>query len=144
MTTLNGLPRSWDSFIQGIYARKKLVKFSRLWEECSQEESQIAAREENMGIEDQALTVHSKSTKRRSHHSRGKHSYKDNTRKYLSRIICYTCDEVGHFVKHCPKRQNKKRATREDIMLMLQRMMNHPRRKPDMKVKTLEVMKNMS
>ena len=33
MTTLNGLPRSWDSFIQGICARKKLVKFSRLWED---------------------------------------------------------------------------------------------------------------
>ena len=43
MTTLNGLPRSWDSFIQGIYAIKKLFKFSRLWEECSQEEAQIAA-----------------------------------------------------------------------------------------------------
>ena len=25
MTTLNGLPRSWDSFIQGICARRKLV-----------------------------------------------------------------------------------------------------------------------
>ena len=45
MTTLNGLPRSRDSFIQGICARKKLVKFRRLWEECSQEESQIATRE---------------------------------------------------------------------------------------------------
>ena len=43
MTTLNGLPRSWDYFIQGIYARKKLIKFSRLWEECSQEEARIAA-----------------------------------------------------------------------------------------------------
>ena len=32
MTTLNGLPRSWDSFIQGICAIKKLVKFSILWE----------------------------------------------------------------------------------------------------------------
>ena len=30
MTTLNGLPRSWDSFIQGICARKKLFKFIRL------------------------------------------------------------------------------------------------------------------
>ena len=39
MTTLNGLPRAWDSFIQGICARKKLVKFSILWEECSQEEA---------------------------------------------------------------------------------------------------------
>ena len=43
MTTLNGLPRSWDSFIHGICARKKLVKFNKLWEECSQEESQIAS-----------------------------------------------------------------------------------------------------
>ena len=45
MTTLNGLPKTWDSFIQGIYAKKKLVKFSKLWEECSQEEARIAARE---------------------------------------------------------------------------------------------------
>ena len=35
VTTLNGLPRSWDSFIQGICARKKLIKFTRLWEEFS-------------------------------------------------------------------------------------------------------------
>ena len=45
MTTLNGLPRAWDSFIQGICARKKLVKFRRLSEECSQEESLILPQE---------------------------------------------------------------------------------------------------
>ena len=43
MTTLNDLPRSWDSFIQGICARKKLISFSRLWEECSQEEARLVA-----------------------------------------------------------------------------------------------------
>ena len=41
MATLNGLARTWDSFTQGICAIKKLVKFSRLWEEFSQEEAQI-------------------------------------------------------------------------------------------------------
>ena len=35
MTTFIGLPRSWDSSIQGICARKNLVKLSILWEECS-------------------------------------------------------------------------------------------------------------
>ena len=38
MTTLNGIPRSWDSFIQAICARR-LIYFSRLQEECAQEES---------------------------------------------------------------------------------------------------------
>ena len=32
---------------------------------------------------------------------------------------------------------------KEDIMLMLQRMMNHPKRDPDMKVKILKVRMNM-
>ena len=35
MTTFIGLPRSWDSSIQGICARNKLFKFSKLWEEFS-------------------------------------------------------------------------------------------------------------
>ena len=87
MIILNGLPRTWDSFNQGICARKKLVKFSKLWEEFSQEE--------NMGSEDQALIVKSKKT--RIDHHRGKHScQKNNTRKYnkyLSKFIFYTCDE---------------------------------------------------
>ena len=93
MTTLNGLPRSWDSFIQGICARKKLVKFSRLWEECSQEEARIAAREEKMGNEYQALTIHSKRTRRNHHHSKGKISHR---KRDMSTIRCYTCDEKGH------------------------------------------------
>ena len=77
MTTLNGLPMSWESFIQGICSRKKLVKFRRLWEEFSQEESWIAAREEKMGSEDQDLTVQSKKPIRDHHHhnSKGKHSF---------------------------------------------------------------------
>ena len=32
---------------------------------------------------------------------------------------------------------------KEDIMLMLQRMMNHPERDPDIKVKILQVRMNM-
>ena len=37
----------------------------------------------------------------------------------------------------------RRREPREDIMLMLQRMMNLRKREPDMKVKTLPLMKNM-
>ena len=48
MTTLNGLPRDWEYFIRGICARRKLTKFSKLWEECVQEEGRIANREEKL------------------------------------------------------------------------------------------------
>ena len=94
MTTLNGLPRSWDSFIQGICARKKLVKFSKLWEECSQEEARIVAREEKMGGEYQALTAHSKKIRRIPHYSKGKDSHlRETSRRDISKLRCYTCDE---------------------------------------------------
>ena len=38
----------------------------------------------------------------------------------------------------------RRRETREDIILMLQRMMNLPQREPGKKVMILQVMKNMS
>ena len=43
MTTLNGLPPSWESFIQIISGHNKLPKFDKLWEECTQEETRITA-----------------------------------------------------------------------------------------------------
>ena len=98
---MNGLPRSWDALIPGIYARHKLFKFSRRWEECSQEEARIAAREEKMGSEDQALIAHSKKERRKPYKGKSSHSKRD-----LSRIRCYTCDEKGHFAKDCPKSKN--------------------------------------
>ena len=47
MATLNGLPESWNSFIQGMCSKREVMTFSRL-----------IRREEKMGaIEDQALTI---------------------------------------------------------------------------------------
>ena len=63
MTTLNGLPKSWESFIQEICSRRKLTKFNRLWEDFTREEARLAAREEKLGNDDQALAIHARKGK---------------------------------------------------------------------------------
>ena len=55
ITTLNGLPGSWDSFIQRMSTRRKLI--------LSREHTRrISIREKKMGAtEDQALTIQRRS-----------------------------------------------------------------------------------
>jgi hypothetical protein len=61
MTTLSGLTRPWNAFIQTICARKEKLQFDSLWEECVQEEARVANREAVLlRDEDQALTAHAK------------------------------------------------------------------------------------
>jgi hypothetical protein len=43
-TTLNGFPPSWDTFVQGICARRRLPKFDELWSDCTQEESKLISK----------------------------------------------------------------------------------------------------
>ena len=58
ITTLNGLPGSWDLFIQGMCAKRKSLLSERFWEEHTQEDAQLIVREEKMGAtEDQALII---------------------------------------------------------------------------------------
>jgi hypothetical protein len=66
MTTLNGISKSWDSFIRRICSRSKLTKFTRLWEDCVQEEARLEAREEKLSDdEDQVLAAHFRKGKKK-------------------------------------------------------------------------------
>jgi hypothetical protein len=72
MTTLNGLTRPWDAFIQTICARKEKLQFDSLWEECVQEEARVANREAILlRDEDQALAAHAKGRKEKVSFSKG-------------------------------------------------------------------------
>ena len=59
-----------------------------------------------MGSEDQALTVHTKKTRRDHHHSKVKNSH---SRRDMSTIRCYTCDEKVHKSKYFPNKGNSKK-----------------------------------
>ena len=113
MTTLNGLPRESDSFIKGICARRKLTKFSKLWEECVQEEGRIENREEKLNEdEDQALVSHTKN-RRIKRNDRGSPPRKSQEsqigkkpRKDYSSFECYACHKLGHITRHCPRKKD--------------------------------------
>ena len=74
MTTLNGLTRPWDAFIQTIRVRKEKLQFDILWEECVQEEARVANREVVLlRDEDQFLAAHAKGRKKKSHFKKETH-----------------------------------------------------------------------
>jgi hypothetical protein len=124
MTTLNGLSRPWDAFIQTIFARKEKLLFDILWEECIQEESRVANREALISRdEDQTLATHTKGGRKKSYFQKETHKespqnkfshkkpqpkrfQKKGQRKErdYSSIQCYHYDKMGHIVRHCPDR----------------------------------------
>ena len=63
-----------------------------------------------MGNEDQSLIVHTKKIRKDYHHPKGKNSHqKDNPRRSnrdLSKYICFTCDERGHFARYCTRNKS--------------------------------------
>jgi hypothetical protein len=122
MTTLNGLTRPWDSFIQTICARKEKLQFDSLWEECVQEEARVANREVVLlRDEDQALDAHAKGGKGKSHFQKETHFHKESHspkrfQKYhkgqrkgkdFSSYQCCHCDKMGHIAKNCPARREE-------------------------------------
>ena len=120
MTTLNGLPPSWESFIQTISGRTKLPKFDKLWAECTHEETRIAARQRLHGTqpeENQLFVSHTKKGKGRGRKSYiHKHQDKRSSpppdqkkqKKDLSQIQCYRCQKYGHYTSSCRRSHKRK------------------------------------
>ena len=74
MTTLNGLTRPCDAFIQTICARMEKLKFDSLWEECIQEETRVANREALLARDDdQALATHTKRGRKKPYFQKETH-----------------------------------------------------------------------
>ena len=54
---LDGLPLSWETYVQGINARENQPSFDRLWTDCLQEEGGIMNKSGPPNEENQALVA---------------------------------------------------------------------------------------
>jgi hypothetical protein len=117
MLTLNGLPSHWEPFIQSISGRSKLPKFDRLWADCTQEETRLAARGAQSSHHDEshALASHARKGKGRGRGSdrsfkeRKPRPAPEHKKKDLSKIQCFKCEKFGHYARQCPLWKNKKK-----------------------------------
>jgi hypothetical protein len=83
MTSLNGLTRPWDAFIQTICARKEKLKFDSLWKECIQEETRVANQEALLAKDDdQALATHTKGGRKKPYFQKETHKEFQQSNKF--------------------------------------------------------------
>jgi hypothetical protein len=96
---LNGLPESWEPFVQGICAREKLPYFDKLWTDCIQEEAQIESRkgkQKGSNDENEALVPHTRKGRKGCSPER-EASPELRRKKDLSKVKCFACHEFGHY-----------------------------------------------
>jgi hypothetical protein len=63
-TAVDGLPKSWETFISSVNGREVQPNFERLWHDCLEEERRLKSINEPSTVKDHALSVKSKKWKK--------------------------------------------------------------------------------
>jgi len=103
-TALNAVSEDCEVFFQSILGRLKLPNWEELWAMLRQEEIRrlTKAGSSSKGVrikeeeEDATLASEEKQEKRK--------------KKDLSKVKCFHCGELGHFVNQCPRKKSKGEA----------------------------------
>jgi len=108
--TLLSLLKSWHSYQDSINGREKLPDWERIWLDLMQEEIRRRTRDGSSSMEDEEnCTLVSKAKKGKEKVSLSVSSSSHGGKKFdKSKVRCFHCHEVGHFVTNCPLRKSKK------------------------------------
>jgi hypothetical protein len=92
--TLKGFTKEWEIFVKCVVGREKLLDWSRLWDNFTQEEIREGTQEKSLHGADNknvALVV------------KGNEKKKD-----MSKAKCFACHKTDHYASQCLNRKKKK------------------------------------
>jgi len=113
--TLLGLPKSWNIYQDSMNGREKLPDWERLWSDLMQEEirrniqdgsSSKVDDEENL-----ALTSKARKGKGKVSYSKS-NSYHGGNKGDKSKVRCFNCHEMGHYVTNYPLKKSKRGSSK--------------------------------
>ena len=128
---LRGLLESWKSFVQSVSGHSKMLKYDRLWVDCSEEGARLATKHGNAYDENWALAARSsdwkgkKKSDRKDFHRRDRRDRRDDRlsssrsrdKRDYSKVQCFGCKELGNIRRDCPKKRVSKKLLEQRLMM---------------------------
>jgi hypothetical protein len=101
---LRGLPKSWEPFVQGIYAQETVPVFDRLWNDCSQDGTHLEFGDGLERSHDDIFSLVSQERKGKFKKiSSGELTTQDGKKKkYMTKFNCFACHKFGNYAGKCP------------------------------------------
>jgi hypothetical protein len=103
--SLRGFTKDWEVFVKCIVGCEKLLDWSRLWDDFTQEEIQVNGEKGREGVVEEKFSLQLK----------GKGKSKKGSRIDINKFHSFACNEYGNYAAQCPNRKEKWVAASSEV-----------------------------
>jgi hypothetical protein len=108
-TTLNGVTKQWDSFVEGIVARENLPKWELIWYDFVQVETHrgYVHGSSSTGNDEENVALVANNNKKFKRGPKGGNKPKSDGKKDIQKFKTFACHKFGHYVGQFPNKKKK-------------------------------------